>query len=467
MSQTELSQEDLLRRITNRIRQSLELQEILAATAAELRSLLGTDRVMVYRFHESGSGEVIAESIQDNHLPSLKGLNFPADDVPEQARRIYIESRLCSIVDVKHGLIGFLPVDSCMTGEGTTTRDEIAYRSVDPCHAAYLTAMGVQSSIVLPIVVHCDIRSNNSQEHLWGLLVSHNIEPRTIAKRELQVMQWVIDQVSIAIAQSNLLEQARQQHFVESTTNRVAALLHSLPTIELSAALEETVGALQGCGGRLYIAPYKTDDTAELFYCGIQPTALNGKAESLIEQHPVFAAWASCQPKNTVLHPADAQGESIRRREREIELGTPTREGVDSPPVKGPLPSVSDRSNSPSCEPLVITDLYQISELDLLTPAFQSTKIRGLLVIPLYYRSSFLGFLSIFREEIDTETLWAGRFDPSEKQKLPRQSFEVWRELKRGQSKEWTSQDIELARELGRHFAMAIEQYELYSLVQS
>lgn len=469
MSQTELSQEDLLRRITNRIRQSLELQEILAATAAELRSLLGTDRVMVYRFHESGSGEVIAESIQDNRLPSLKGLNFPADDVPEPARRLYIESRLCSIVDVRKGLIGFLPVDSCMIGEDINSQDEIAYRSVDPCHAAYLTAMGVQSSIVLPIVVHCDIRSNNNQEHLWGLLVSHNIEPRAIAKRELQVMQWVIDQVSIAIAQSNLLEQARQQHFVEATTNRVAALLHSLPTIELSAALEETVGALHGCGGRLYIAPYKTDDTAELFYCGMQPTPINGTAESLIEQHPVFAAWASCQPEYTVLHPAEAQRESIRRRERDMELGTSARreEGVYSPPVQAPSPSVSDRSNFPSCEPLVITDLYKISDLRILTPAFQSTKIRGLLVIPLYYRSSFLGFLSIFREEIDTETLWAGRFDPSEKQQLPRQSFEVWRELKRGQSKEWTSQDIELARELGRHFAMAIEQYELYSLVQS
>jgi signal transduction histidine kinase len=87
--------------------------------------------------------------------------------------------------------------------------------------------------------------------------------------------------------------------------------------------------------------------------------------------------------------------------------------------------------------------------------------------MPLYYRSSFLGYLSIFRPEIDTETLWAGRFDPSEKQRLPRQSFEVWRELKRGQAKEWTRQDIDLAVALGHQFAMAIEQYELYSLVQS
>ncbi len=36
-------QDSVLHRITNRIRRSLELQEILTATAAEIRSLLGTD----------------------------------------------------------------------------------------------------------------------------------------------------------------------------------------------------------------------------------------------------------------------------------------------------------------------------------------------------------------------------------------------------------------------------------------
>jgi GAF domain-containing protein len=453
--QPELSQEDLLRRITNRIRQSLELEEILTATVAELRSLLGTDRVIVYRFHESGSGEVMAESIQDNRLPSLKGLNFPADDIPERARQRYLDTRLCSIVDVELGLIGWLPINSYMAGEDTGTLEEIAYRPVDSCHAAYLAAMGVQSSIVLPLV-HYDVQSVHAKDQLWGLLVSHNTQPRGICKRELQIMQWVSDQVSMAIAQSNLLAQTRQQHFVEATTNRVATLLHSLPTIELSTALEETVAALQGCGGRLYIAPYKTDDTAELLSCGTQLAPLTGETESLIEQHPVFTAWASCQEENTIL---------LRQRGEEGENGL-TRswnEPINSSPTQG----AKRVPFSPSCAPLTVTNLYSIPDLRVLTPAFHATPIRGMLVMLLYYRSSFLGYLTIFRPEIDTETLWAGRFDPSEKQQLPRQSFEVWRELKRGHAKEWTRQDIELAIALGHQFAMAIEQYELYSLVQS
>ena len=454
MPQPELSQEDLLRRITNRIRQSLELEEILTATVAELRSLLGTDRVIVYRFHESGSGEVIAESIQDNRLPSLQGLNFPADDIPQAARQKYLETRLCSLVDVSLGLIGWLPINSYMTNDDTTTLETIEYRAVDPCHIAYLNAMGVQSSIVLPIV-HYDIQSQQAKEQLWGLLVSHNTQPRGISKRELQIMQWVSDQVSMAIAQSNLLAQARQQHFVEATTNRVATLLHSLPTIELQTALEETVAALQGCGGRLYIAPYKVDDRPELLTCGTQLLPVD-ETNGWIEQHPVFTAWASCHEDNPMLlGKQGGEDESLLTR------------SLTQPTQASSTPGIKRSPFFPSCGPLTVTNLYGIPDLRVLTPAFYSTPIRGMLVMPLYYRSSLLGYLSIFRPEIDTETLWAGRFDSSEKQRLPRQSFEVWRELKRGHSKEWTRQDIEVAIELGHQFAMALEQYELYSLVQS
>lgn len=424
MLQPELNQEDLLRRITNRIRQSLELQEILTATLAEIRSLLGTDRIMVYRFHESGSGEVIAESIQDNRLPSLKGLNFPADDIPEQARHLYVNVRMRSIVDVSSGLIGLSPVDSCGSSEDTATPEEIYYRPVDPCHTTYLTAMGVHSSVVLPILLY-DVQRHNTKKRLWGLLVSHHSTPRTVSKQELQILQAVVDQVSIAIAQSTLLSQARQRHSIEATINWVSTLLHSLPTIELQAALEETVTALGGCGGRLYITPYKTEATAELFLCGSQPTPLNGQTQSLIEEHPVWQRWASFK------YEENTNPESV------------------------------------SSESLTVTDLYKTPVFRVFTPAFQNTPIRGLLVLPLYYRSSRLGYLSIFRSEVDTETLWAGRFDTSEKQQLPRQSFEVWRELKRGQAQEWTTNDIELAIALGHHFAMAIEQYELYSQVHS
>ena len=431
MLQPELNQENLLRRITNRIRQSLELPEILDATVAEIRSLLGTDRVMVYQFNESGGGKVIAESIAANRLLSLKGLNFPADDIPETARQLYLKARLRSIVDVAAGLIGLSPVEE-IDPHNPSSWKEISYRPVEPCHMSYLTAMGVQSSMVLPIV-HYDIQAQHSQEQLWGLLVSHHAEPRTIKPRELQIVQSVVDQVTIAIAQSNLLSQARKQHQLEATINRVSALLHSLSTIQLQAALEETVAALQGCGGRLYIAPDQNHHTAELLTCGTGPTLFDDD-KKILEAHPVFANWVASAMSNG--------------KEQKYSL-------TNSQWLKD------------SCLPLLVQDLYKIPDLAVLNPAFASTLIRGWLVLPLYYRSSFLGYLTIFRRQIPQEILWAGYFNTSEKQRFPRQSFERWRELKLDEIQPWSKYDYELAIAIGDHFAMAIEQYKLYSQVQS
>jgi GAF domain-containing protein len=530
VGQPELNQEDLLRRITNRIRQSLELQDILTATVTEVRSLLGTDRVMVYRFDESGNTAVIAESIQDNRLPSLKGLNLPADDIPEKTHQLYLKVRLCSIMDVASGQIGLLPIDSFDTGVSASNNlsvkqsypisvsagtldstavtmpgdfrtpaepsperasapevyEKIQYRPLDPWDAAYLTAMGVQSSIVLPIVLHdfqaqqvnsALIESPRSQAHLWGLLVSHHCEPRAISEWESHILHRAVEQVSIAIAQSNLLSQVRQQHFVEATTNRVSTRLHSMPTIELQAALEDTVIALKGCGGRLYIAPEKAGDAPRLFVCGTQPTSVDGKNASFIEQHPIFSTWALSGLKTKEWREASrgrpeagqTGGEFFDPIAADKARSTRFIEHFSSTPPTSPTPTSYLLPPYPKSayEPLVVTDLYKVAELRVLTLAFQSTPIRGMLVLPLFYRSCVLGYLSIFRAEINTETLWEGRFDPSEKQRLPRQSFEAWRELMRGRSPEWTNHDVELAIALGHHFAMAMVQYKLYSLAQS
>lgn len=399
-------QESLLHRMTNRIRRSLELPDILAATVAEVRAFLGTDRVKVYKFDADGNGEVIAESIHEQRLPSLLGLHFPAGDIPLEAREMFLWGRQRSIVDVAGGRIGLSPLQSPETGKPLQVQN-ISYRRVDPCHVEYLTAMGVQSSLVLPIIHQI---AGTAKPQLWGLLVSHNSKPRTILKRELRVLQQVADQVSIAIAQSNLLRHTRARQHREAIINQVTTLLHTLPTIQLQAALEAVILAFAGVGGRLYIPG------AELYTWGVQPKLPGELIESVIEEHPVWQNWMA--------------------------------EGKDG-------------------EISAIADLYQEPHLQVLAPAFESTKIRGLLVIPLHYRQNFIGVLSIFRNEIDTEILWAGHRDQNKQQLLPQISFDVWREQKKGQAPEWKPEEISLAQTLAHQFSMAIQQQQTYIQLQS
>jgi light-regulated signal transduction histidine kinase (bacteriophytochrome) len=393
-------QETLLHRMIKQIRRSLDLQEILTSTVTEVRSFLGTDRVKIYRFDADGSGEVIAESIHQQRLPSLLGLHFPANDIPLSAREMFLLARQRSIVDVAAGIIGLSPLKSATSGKALLTQN-IHYRQVDPCHIQYLKAMGVQSSLVVPILEY-DPRGESKQPKLWGLLVSHDSQPRTILKRELKVVQQIADQVAIAISQSNLLSEARAKQQREAIINQVATLLHQLPTIQLQQALETTTASFSGIGGRLYI-----EQSGELYTCGEQPQLIDELANSLIEQHPVWQNWIA---------------ES----------------------TQGQIQTISD--------------LFKEAHLRVLALAFKSTRIRGLMVIPLNYREKLIGTLTLFRPEFDSEIFWAGRADNNKHQDLPRLSFEVWREEKKGQAPAWKPEDISLAQALAHNFSMAIQQ---------
>ncbi|MBW4550922.1 MAG: GAF domain-containing protein [Aphanocapsa sp. GSE-SYN-MK-11-07L] len=417
------SLEVLLHRMMNRIRQSLDLSEILAGTVAEVRTFLGTDRVKIYRFHPDGSGQVIAESNRPRRLPSLLGQNFPAEDIPLAARELFLKARQRSIVDVTEQQIGLSPLDCLETGTLLATED-IRFRPVDPCHAEYLMAMGVRSSLVVPILHHDYLQQNR----LWGLLASHHSSARRVSERELQIVQLVADQVAIAIAQSNLLSQTRAQAEQEATVNRVSWLLHSMTEMQVQQALEQTVKALQVAGGRIYISPqfepseHLLAQTGQLFSCGQQPllaTPAKQTKPQPIELHP---EWPAC---------LSANGSTIT-------------------------------------DVLAIADLHPLDLPPDLAEAFSTAEIRSLLVVPLFYRQQMLGYLSLFRPEIEVETLWAGRVDRNDPRNLrPRESFEVWRELKLGQCQEWAIAEIELAQALGKHFAMAIHQYGLYQQVHT
>ena len=404
-------QEGLLNRITDLIRRTVELQEILNAVVLEVRNFLQTDRVMVYKFDEDESGKVVAESNEQGKLPSLLGLHFPASNIPLEAREMFLKARQRSIVDVASGKIGLSPLNlpSSSRSQELQGKEIIQYRAVEECHIEYLKAMGVQSSLVLPILSQKFLEPG-SPTSLWGLLVSHHSQPRTILKRELPVLQQVVDQVSIAITQSNLVSQARIEQRRQTITNQVITQLHSLPTTQLQAALETTIEALSGCGGRMYIYA-----TGELYIHGKQPQLPDSLQNTAIEEHPFWQHWME-----------EFRFDSV----------------------------------------WAITDIYKQPELNFLTSAFQHTKIRGLLVMPLGYYQNFVGVVSIFRNEDNTEILWAGRRQKNPLNALPQISFKAWHEQRQGKARVWSSEDITLAQTLAYHISMSIQQQLMYQELQ-
>ncbi|MGC1305729.1 MAG: ATP-binding protein [Phormidesmis sp.] len=416
--------ESLLHRMTDRIRQSLELPEILEATADEMRRFLKTDRVKVYQFHEDGSGEVVAEAIKQERLPSLLGQRFPAEDIPVEAREMFLKVRQRSIVDVTRQEIGTSPLfaeetqDHLNASRRAVPPGALSFRSVDPCHVEYLTAMGVQSSLVVPIM---------HRHRLWGLLVAHHSVPKRFGNKELEIVQLIADQVGVAIAHASLLQLTRSQGQHESIINQIVSRLHSTAKDPLKRALAQMVSALQCVGGRLYIPASEPRTHPHTITVGRQPakppTLAEDKSPNLVdmEQLPSWRTWLKAEASHQI-----------------------------------------------------VANLWAISDIDrsamsvTMAAALARSNIRGVLVAKLIHRNRFLGYLSLFREPVDTETIWAGRLDTTDaRQQRPRQSFEAWREVKRDQAHPWSSQEIGLTQDLTDRFASLIYQTQLYQRIQA
>ncbi|MBW4491315.1 MAG: GAF domain-containing protein [Trichocoleus desertorum ATA4-8-CV12] len=447
IEQSLLSQGTLLNRMTNRIRQSLELPEILSATVAEMRSFLGTDRVKIYRFQADDSGEVIAESIYQQRLPSLLGLNFPADDIPMEAREMFVKARQRSIVDITTQQISLTRLSSPETAEDLAVV-EMLQRPVDPCHVEYLTAMGVKSSLVVPIL---------HQRQLWGLLVSHHAESKAFSEADLEIVQMVADQVSIAIAQSNLLSQAREQARREAIINQISTLLHAPLNIQeiLQIVLKRVVQSVGGSGGRLFLLTSEPNTSGSLYTYGKQPVLAEDSQLDLLEESS-FWQQLIASPSLTLQSSSLDIGSLLPHIQGEAALKSsmalmPEVNGEVRPIVYQAIPSIR-----------AIDDLYQEPDLAALQPTFATSQIRSILIMPLRYGRQSLGCLSIFRDEVDTEKLWAGHWDSDERQQRPRQSFKIWRELKSGQAQAWLRSEIELIQSLGTHLSMAVMQNRLY-----
>ncbi len=472
--------EGLLNRITSRIRQSLELSEILNTTVAEIRGILRTPRVKIYRFHPDGDGEVIAEardSVASNPLPSLLGLRFPAGDIPPQALALFIKARQRVIVDVTAQRQVLARLDCTETGS-SFDKEDIRYVPVDSCHIQYLTAMGVASSLTLPIV---------HQGRLWGLFVSHHSQPRHYSERELNFVQLLVDQLSIAIAQSDLLSQARRQTWHESNINRISRLL-LLPSGESvirQQVLEAAVEGVGGSGGRLFITAEPTGQGSQLYCFGQQPTMqwleetqlwqdtlasftdakLENIAETLPEARHLQHQLAKAQETSPVSQVLNAFA-SIAKAALEPEQTYPNQTlkaiaAIDDFKAAYSHQQADSRSVFKGSSPLslcVVNDLYKEARFQPLASAFESTPIRSVLIVPLHYQQQCIGFLSIFRNEIETETLWAGKINADEQNIRPRESFEAWCEIKKNQAEKWTRSEVSLAKALGTHIYMAVMQ---------
>ncbi|MFC7554187.1 HWE histidine kinase domain-containing protein [Pseudoroseomonas wenyumeiae] len=154
-----------VRSMITRLQQAEGFEALCKEAVRQIRGLTGFSRVMLYRFHHDGTGEVIAESAA-SFVDSFMGLRFPASDIPKQARLLYERNWLRLIGDTGAEPVAILPQRDAR-GQPLDLSLSVL-RSVSPTHVEYLRNMGVAASMSISVL---------RKGKLWGLIACHHTEP--------------------------------------------------------------------------------------------------------------------------------------------------------------------------------------------------------------------------------------------------------------------------------------------------
>jgi diguanylate cyclase (GGDEF)-like protein len=338
--QPSIDSEQLLNQLVGQIRDARQISELLTGVVEPMRRLLDVDRANFYQLDNTDCWEVVAEAIRDDRLPTLTEGGLPPRHIPLEQREL-LRQQQWMVVDIQAGKTTFYH-------QPAIVREYLQHQPNHPSYEPELKAMGVVSYLLVPIV---------QQNHLWGILACHHRQSKRFSHRQLQTIQILIDQISIGIAQSQLVARARIQTQQDSLIQGISKLLVDLDTHNTERLLAELTNAFQADGARLYTIADPNGSALPICTYGQQPgTPITyGASEAIeIEQNGLWQRVMYERLPGEDQHHAQVHA---------------------------------------------VSDIYQQLTLEPLYFALHQAKIRSMLLIPLAYNHQCIGCLTLFRQE--------------------------------------------------------------------
>jgi chemotaxis family two-component system sensor kinase Cph1 len=243
----------------------------------EIRALTGFARVGMYRFAPDESGEMIAEAKRDD-LDPLLGLHYPASDIPQQARAMYLKNWLRFIPDVDYAPAPLVPVRTPSTGRPPDMTYAVL-RSVSPIHIQYLKNMGVAATMTISVI---------QDGRLWGMLMCHHDSPRLVSYELREMCLFIGKTFSALLHTKEQLEQhAYQLHIQQAQVRLFEQVSHQANFVDGLHKQPTTLLDAFDCGG----AAILFED--ELITLGNTPTAPEIRE---------LAAWLKAHAPQDVFH---------------------------------------------------------------------------------------------------------------------------------------------------------------------
>jgi signal transduction histidine kinase/integral membrane sensor domain MASE1 len=168
----------LLNEIALRIRQSLDLDEILQRTVAEVRHFLQADRVFISRHEADGLGRTVAESVAPGWTPAL-GLTSAPENYAE--------------------------IQALFAGGEIRVVNDTSQVPRSPFIDYYYSHLQIRASMGIPIIL------DDAPDRFFGVLVVNQCSmPRQWQPLEIELLEQLGNQVAIAIQQAQLYQQVQR-----------------------------------------------------------------------------------------------------------------------------------------------------------------------------------------------------------------------------------------------------------------
>ncbi len=166
--------------VVDRIRRSLDLQQVFKTTAREIRNFLEVDRVAIFKFHADSqftTGETIAEDVRPGYTSAL-AVQVVDHCFNERYAEEYRRGRVWAIADIYQA-------------------------NLQACYIDVLGQFQVRANLVIPLL---------KGEELWGLFCIHQCSgAREWQDTEIEFAKQIAAQLNVAIQQGEYVERLQAQ----------------------------------------------------------------------------------------------------------------------------------------------------------------------------------------------------------------------------------------------------------------